>query len=321
MLHVPTIEIDLRELVSQESSAIFAYTGIRVKALLLFFSLFSASLREFDYFAKQKQAGLTSHIETIQFVVQHVADFIDGHQSKSSDNSEADRLQEAFLIKLLKLSLWGNRCDLSISLGRQIEQSGNAFDALESLDAFLLVDRCDSIVKCLQSGQKKVDNTTKIVDFVLDNSGYELFTDLVLAHFLLHYNFADRVRFHTKAIPWFISDVMPADFAWTLRTLATHEDAAVARFGQQLEAYQSDGRLEVRPVEFFWTGPWEFYRMAEVRAQLYADLSEAQLVIFKGDLNYRKLLGDFNWDYGESFETVLRGEHEFRQDACFTSKL
>lgn len=259
-------------------------------------------LPTFDYFAKQKKAGLTASFETIQFVVQHVADF------HKQPKPTVDQLQP-FLIKLLKLSLWGNRCDLSISLGRQIQQEGNAFTALESLDEYLLVDRCESIWRCLLAGRKDPDagDNDTIVDVVLDNSGYELFTDLVLVHFLLRHNFAGRVRFHVKAIPWFISDVMHTDFAWTLEQLASHSDATVAQFGGELVQLQRDGRIEVRPVEFFWTGPWEFRRMAELRPDLYADLAQAHLVLFKGDLNYRKLLGDFNWDFGETFETVLSG--------------
>ncbi|XP_036332854.1 damage-control phosphatase ARMT1-like [Rhagoletis pomonella] len=48
-------------------------------------------------------------------------------------------------------------------------------------------------------------------------------------------------------------------------------------------------------------------RMHDVNPNLYARLSEANLIIFKGDLNYRKLIGDFSWDFTESFVTCLRG--------------
>lgn len=216
----------------------------------------------------------------------------------------------------MQLSLWGNRCDLSISLGRQIQQTGNAFDALDSLEPCILVDKTQQIWDCVRAGR---DNQLTIIDFVLDNSGYELYTDLVLAHFLIHFGFAAKVRFHTKAIPWFISDVMVEDFRWTVVTLKEHSDVKVAQFGKQLDGYLQSGKFEICPVEYFWTGPYEFYRMAEVKPHLYGQLSQAHLVIFKGDLNYRKLLADFNWPFDASFEEVLQGMLLFLFRECFRS--
>lgn len=204
----------------------------------------------------------------------------------------------------MQLSLWGNRCDLSISLGRQIHQTGNAFDALDSLEPFILVDKTQPIWDCVRAGRA---NQSNIIDFVLDNSGYELYTDLVLAHFFIHFGFAAKVRFHTKAIPWFISDVMIADFTWTVKTLQQHPDTAIKAFGDQLALYMETGQFEVFAEEYFWTGPYEFYRMKEVKPQLYQQLGQAHLCIFKGDLNYRKLLSDFNWSFSSTFEEVLQG--------------
>lgn len=57
--------------------------------------------------------------------------------------------------------------------------------------------------------------------------------------------------------------------------------------------------------EDFWTGPYNFTDMKHEDASLYAKLSEAKLIIFKGDLNYRKLLSDINWDYTTSFCQAL----------------
>lgn len=60
-------------------------------------------------------------------------------------------------------------------------------------------------------------------------------------------------------------------------------------------------------IESFWTEPYDFSEMKIQSPKLYEKLSEATLVMFKGDLNYRKLLGDINWDYTTDLKTALRG--------------
>ncbi len=53
----------------------------------------------------------------------------------------------------------------------------------------------------------------------MDNAGYELANDLFFADFLTWSGLAKKVIFHGKAIPWFVSDVTPADFDVTLKLL------------------------------------------------------------------------------------------------------
>lgn len=45
--------------------------------------------------------------------------------------------------------------------------------------------------------------------------------------------------------------------------------------------------------------------MKEKDTKLYEKLSSAKLVIFKGDLNYRKLLGDVNYEHITTFANAL----------------
>lgn len=53
--------------------------------------------------------------------------------------------------------------------------------------------------------------------------------------------------------------------------------------------------------------PHEFYKMKTEDNELYKSLGEASIVFFKGDLNYRKLMGEMNWPPTTSFEDALRG--------------
>ena len=47
--------------------------------------------------------------------------------------------------------------------------------------------------------------------------------------------------------------------------------------------------------------------MATAAPELYEELSDSKLVIFKGDLNYRKLVGDLDWPVQTSLSKALRG--------------
>lgn len=198
------------------------------------------------------------------------------------------------------MNLWGNRCDLSISNGREVKQSSNPFEELDSFELCILHDQSQDIWNCLKSGGKSCN-----IDIIMDNAGYELFTDFLIADFILQYGFANKVRFHCKAIPWFISDVMERDFHWTIRKLAESDKDVVRSFGQRLQQYVDKGRIELQPIDFFWTSPYEFQAMQSVAPKLYENLSTSHLLIFKGDLNYRKLLADMNWPYDSRFVDVL----------------
>ena len=129
-----------------------------------------------------------------------------------------------------------------------------------------------------------------------------------MADFIIEHKLADKIRFRVKAIPWFISDVLPADFKYTIDELKKSDVEVLRNAGTKWDNYVKSGKFVLlEPVDHFWTSPYEFYRMEKLDEPLYKSIGEAYLAIFKGDLNYRKLLGDINWDPTTHFRTALSG--------------
>lgn len=207
------------------------------------------------------------------------------------------------------MSLWGNKCDLSISAGQDNSQKTSAIDSLDSLQPFILVNDSNMVWSTLMSAQrpgKQGKTTVDRVDIVLDNAGFELVTDLVLADFLVSSGLVHEVHFHGKCFPWFVSDVTANDFQWTIRQTMAANHKWMSKSGVQWQSYLKEGVWSYHDHPF-WTQPHEFCDMAADAPDLYVTLQGADLVLFKGDLNYRKLTGDREWDHAVSFDTALRG--------------
>ena len=147
------------------------------------------------------------------------------------------------------------------------------------------------------------------VDIVLDNSGYELYTDLILAEFLLKFEIADRVYFHPKSIPWFVSDVTPADFHLVLDKLCEKEGSVADLANGWKKRIENGSFVLVDDLQTisFWTSAEAYSNMKCMSPDLYDFLSQSDMIFFKGDLNYRKLVGDLNWPHETPFIEVLRG--------------
>ncbi|MFF3511394.1 damage-control phosphatase ARMT1 family protein [Streptomyces sp. NPDC002573] len=170
---------------------------------------------------------------------------------------------------LLHGSLWGNRADLGFRLsvpGTTTAVSELVADDSEALWALLPVDTV-----CL----------------VADNAGRELIPDLLFLDHLLCHGRARRALLQVKPYPYYISDATTADVVDAVRRLTAAKGAA-ADAGERLWAALADGRIDVRAHPFS-CAPLPYADMPE---DLRAQFAAADLTVFKGDLNYRRLVGD-----------------------------
>lgn len=120
-------------------------------------------------------------------------------------------------------------------------------------------------------------------------------TDFCFAGFLTASGLASKIHFHAKAIPWFVSDVTVEDFNWILQQMSRMNHLAISKLYRMWKNYLQDGTW-VLEVNDFWTMPYDYSQMREQCPSLYSHLSQANFIFFKGDLNYRKLVGDLQWD-------------------------
>ncbi|MEU5368237.1 damage-control phosphatase ARMT1 family protein [Streptomyces sp. NPDC005951] len=184
---------------------------------------------------------------------------------------------------LLHASVWGNRADLGFRVTEGDTAPGTAADDLVADDSALLW-------QLLPAG---ADATVAVV---ADNAGRELIPDLILIDLLLLHRHAERIVLHVKPYPYYVSDAMTADVVDCLRRLVEAPGEA-GRIGSRLWHAMASGRLEVRAHPFFCAPlPYE-----EMPGDLREEFTAATVTILKGDLNYRRLVGDRMWDATSPF--------------------
>lgn len=79
------------------------------------------------------------------------------------------------------------------------------------------------------------------------------------------------------------------------------------KIGEHLHALLEKETWSVRASDF-WTTPFDFIEISSVDPKLDQFLQSSSLVVFKGDLNYRKLVGDRKWRPETPFEEATGGK-------------
>lgn len=246
----------------------------------------------YDCFSAQKRLGLEGALELTK---QLAARGEEVYAAAVDDESKATALRFGVFA-----SLWGNKMDLSLWPSQTNAASkAQAFaSVLEASSANLLADAFPAVASHLLSrSSSSSSSSSRRVDIVVDNAGFELITDLILADCLLRTGLATKVVLHTKGHPTFVSDAMDKDVAETVGFLASNGVACAA---ERWQAYLADGRWELH-AHTYWAQPFPFW---EIPPDVRRDLAGAALAFVKGDANYRRLLGDRTWELSTPFADV-----------------
>ncbi|MER6468165.1 damage-control phosphatase ARMT1 family protein [Streptomyces collinus] len=187
---------------------------------------------------------------------------------------------------LLHGSLWGNRADLGFRLSAEGAEAAAPVPAL-------VADDSETLWSLLPP------SGTGTLVLVADNAGRELVPDLLLIAHLLSEGRIGRAVLHVKPYPYYVSDATTADVVDALRRLVQAPGAA-AGYGRVLWTAMADGRLTTAAHPFS-RAPLPY---ADAPDDLRAEFAAATLTVFKGDLNYRRLVGDRLWPPTTPFDEV-----------------
>ncbi|KAE8980810.1 hypothetical protein PF011_g22284 [Phytophthora fragariae] len=193
---------------------------------------------------------------------------------------------------------------LQTAVGLSAQEEASSQSRHDQLKRFMKLYHSDRVISFLEKkAGESGDEKSVAVQYINDNSGTELLLDLALADHLLTHGWCGKVTLNVKMEPMYVSDAIGADvhehIAEMQRESRTPE---VQALGKRLAGYVSDELLVVRP-DIFWNR-YTFYW--EMPTELYTRLEqEATLMIIKGDLNYRRLLGDRLWSPSTPIEEVV----------------
>ncbi|OJJ64915.1 hypothetical protein ASPSYDRAFT_84901 [Aspergillus sydowii CBS 593.65] len=277
--------------------------------------------KRYDVFSRQKMDTFKSSRPAVLELAARYKELAT-EAKKGHNTEETDRL---LFREMCEICLWGNATDLSLltSLTYEDIQKLQGSQARKDAEENILVNDLDAAFDALRQSQKE-GKAERRVDIVLDNAGFELFVDLILAGYLLSAGIATSVVLRPKLIPWFVSDVVPQDFADLIQALADPQSFYTASDDSEREKtplsdkeleevkflfdqwsnFHAEGKLIIRPHPF-WTMGGSYWRLPHVAPELFEDLKESELVLFKGDLNYRKLTNDASWDTTTPFTTAI----------------
>ncbi|KAF4555417.1 Protein-glutamate O-methyltransferase-like protein 2 [Elsinoe fawcettii] len=304
------------------------------RRMSLIFTL-STHWKAYDYFATIKNSTFrSSRIAVLELAHKYnsIIQQLSSPPSSLANASPSERREADLLLftEMCEISLWGNATDLSLLASASYVDiaSLQGAEARKKAEKNILVNDVPHAFSALYSARERNPTGDRRVDIVLDNAGFELYVDIVLAAYLVRSGLATTVVFHPKTIPWFVSDVVPKDFATlfevllnaksfyetpseedvagdkTPTPLSADEEREIAALARDWTELYAEGKFVLRP-NGFWSEGGSFWRLPAEQRELMDDLRGAELVVFKGDLNFRKLTADGMWEPTTPFSKAL----------------
>lgn len=179
--------------------------------------------------------------------------------------------------KTCQWALWGNQSDLSNLEDYSAEEI--------AIDEKVFLDQSQAAFEYLSL---KPNN----IAYIMDNVGKELYCDLAFIDFLLTYNFAASITLYMKNQPFFVSDALPKDLKHTIGFLESSSEIKCKHLAEQIIEGIKSGRIKIEIPPFMTTS--RMYRKLPdaLKKQLY----NHDLTILKGDVNFRRLVGERHWE-------------------------
>ncbi len=180
--------------------------------------------------------------------------------------------EDCSIVHLLRWSVMGNIADLSQYAIPEADQVSLLMD--ESNTAEALLDSCPNQI-----------------DYVFDNAGMDVLADLLLIRRISRH--CARIVAHVRPWPMFVSDMTMTDITHLIGELTASPIATVQTLGEDITRLLHQNQLVLRaspalglPICF-----------CEDETLVHKTFENSELVLFKGDLNYRYFAGDRRWPH------------------------
>jgi len=204
-------------------------------------------------------------------------EFINAYQNKSASNDESAFQQACYQ------SLWGNQSDLS---------------NLESYDAILSHPEEKFVIDHSERAFEFISHHNGKLAYFFDNVGKEIFFDLAFIDLLLQRNLARSITCYLKNQPFFVSDSLPKDLNQAVDRLASSSEVECEHLAARITNGLKSGKIRIKAPPFLATSR-SYRAMPDALKQ---EISQHDLAILKGDVNFRKLVGDHHWNPTTSIE-------------------